>query len=79
MKRPAAAKFGETMGGAAESAEPTQPEPVSKKAKTEKGKDDKEPYHFMPYNSKNIAAIRESFGAKKQVLQVGIGHQNLLA
>lgn len=76
-KRPAAAgrvAYGETMGGGGETSEP--PEPVSKKSKDEK---EKEPYNFTPYKTRNIAAIRETFGAKKQVLQVGIGYQNLLA
>lgn len=64
------------MGGGGDGgAEPSQPEPAPKKSKDEK---DKEPYHFMPYKTRNIAAIRESFGTKKQVLQVGIGYPNLL-
>ena len=70
MKRPAAAAvaYGETMGGGDPPAEPTEPPNHDQKEKNEKS--EKDNYVLMLYKSRNIAAVRESKGSKKQVLQV---------
>eukprot|EP00435_Cladocopium_sp_Y103_P054642 s123_g17.t2 len=66
MKRPAAAamQFGETMGGEP----PADPgdEPVPDRDQTNV----RDNYTLMLYKSRNIAAVRETQGSKKQVLQV---------
>ena len=77
MKRPAAAAvaYGETMGGGDPPAEPTEPPNHDQKEKNEKS--EKDNYVLMLYKSRNIAAVRESKGSKKQVLQVRFKDQKI--